>query len=97
MLDPQLAFIQVPLQLAEQLPAVVGVVVPEVDPSALHVAVHPVPEEVVLLHAEEPHVPVAVVANPAQVVYIESLLLLQKPLQDGSEDILKASQVLLHP
>ena len=42
----------------------VVVVVPEVDPSALHVAVHPVPEEVVLLHAEEPHVPVAVVANP---------------------------------
>ena len=64
MLDPQLAFIQVPLQLAEQLPVVVVVVVPEVDPSALHVAVHPVPEEVVLLHAEEPHVPVAVVTNP---------------------------------
>ena len=84
MLDPQLAFIQVPLQLAEQLPVVVVVVVPEVDPSALHVAVHPVPEEVVLLHAEEPHVPVAVVANPAQVVYMESLLLLQKPKQDGA-------------
>ena len=66
MLDPQLAFIQVPLQLAEQLPVVVVVVVTEVDPSALHVAVHPVPEEVVLLHAEEPHVPVAVVANPKQ-------------------------------